>query len=101
MISLTEVYLTLKSLKIDGGASSNDLLIQLQADLSQITCLPSPCLDSTALGALVLAGLATGIFENTDAVSKLSEQSTIFRPLMSAEECNKLKQKWKTVLSKY
>ncbi|MEI6791057.1 MAG: FGGY-family carbohydrate kinase, partial [Myxococcaceae bacterium] len=91
----------LKSLKIDGGASSNDLLIQLQADLSHLTCLRSPCLDSTALGALVLAGLATGIFENTDAVSKLSEQSTLFRPLMSQEESDKLQQKWRIALANY
>lgn len=91
----------LKSLKIDGGASSNDLLIQLQADLSQMTCLRSPCLDSTALGALVLAGMATGIFENTDAVAKLSEQSTLFRPLMSQEERQKLQQKWLKALSIY
>ncbi|MEI6805513.1 MAG: glycerol kinase [Myxococcaceae bacterium] len=89
---------TLKSLKIDGGAASNDLLIQLQADLSQVACLRSPCLDTTALGALVLAGLATGVFKNTDAVTKLSEQSTVFRPLMSQEERDKLQQKWHHVI---
>lgn len=91
----------LKSLRIDGGASSNDLLIQLQADLSHLTCLRSPCLDSTALGALVLAGLATGIFENIDAVSKLSEQSTLFRPVMSQEERDKLQHKWRIALANH
>lgn len=91
----------LKSLKIDGGAASNDLLIQLQADLSQVSCLRSPLLDTTALGALVLAGLATGVFENADAVRKLSEQSMVFRPLMSAEERDKLQQKWRGAIQRF
>ncbi|MES2503911.1 MAG: glycerol kinase [Myxococcota bacterium] len=89
----------LSSLKIDGGAAANDLLVQLQADLSQIPCLRSPCLDTTALGALVLAGLATGIFTDTSAVYKLSEQCTVFRPLMSQEERDKLQQKWQHALN--
>ncbi len=88
----------LKLLKVDGGAASNNLLIQLQADLSQVACLRSPCLDTTALGALVLAGLATGVFTNTNAVNQLSEQSTVFRPLMSEEERDKLQQKWHRVI---
>ena len=91
----------LQSLKIDGGASQDNLLIQLQADLSQITCLRSACLESTALGALVLAGLSTGIFHHTDILSKLLEQATPFRPLMSFEERTKLEQKWRAILSKY
>lgn len=90
----------LKSLKIDGGAASNDLLIQLQADLSQVACLRSPCLDTTAVGALVLAGLATGIFQNTDAITKLSQQSHTFRPLMSEEERERLQKKWRLAIQR-
>lgn len=89
----------LKSIRVDGGAASNDLLIQLQSDLAGIACLRTPFLDTTALGALVLAGLATGIFENTDAISKSLENSTIFRPLMSPEERHKLQSKWNQAIS--
>ncbi len=88
----------LSFLKVDGGASANDLLIQLQADLGAIPCLRSPCLDTTALGALVLAGMATGVFSGPESLERLSAGSTVFKPLMNQENRDKLQKKWHCAL---
>lgn len=98
LISMFENVDNLKSLKIDGGASSNKLLVQLQADISRIKCVRSLFSETTALGSLVLAGLATGIFNDTNIIENLSKSSEIFLPLMSKEERDKIQQKWHNAL---
>ncbi|MBH1988987.1 MAG: glycerol kinase [Myxococcaceae bacterium] len=81
-------------LRVDGGAASNDLLIQMQADLSNLTCLRSSFLDTTALGALLLAGQATGILQDSCFAQKFLENTTSFSPLLSEENRARLARKW-------
>lgn len=98
LVAMKEDAGALSLLKVDGGASANDLLMQLQADLAQLPCLRSACLETTALGALVLAGMAVGVFDSPDFLSKLSEGATVFRPSMLDEERDKLRKKWHDAL---
>ena len=56
----------LAALKVDGGAAANDLLMQFQADVLGVNCVRPEVLETTALGAAALAGLAVGVFKDKD-----------------------------------
>ena len=82
----------IKSLKVDGGASVNDLLMQMQSDLSEVSVLRSTGTEATAAGAAFLAGLAVGFFESRDQLRCLVGTEKAFSPAMTAEErASKLK----------
>lgn len=73
--------LPLKSLKVDGGAANNDLLIKIQANLLGIKCLRPNNAQQTSLGAAYLAALAMGVFDDLKQISKLNDKNiTQFNP---------------------
>jgi len=72
--------LNVSHLKVDGGASSNDLLMQMQSDISGIDVHRSSNTEATAAGAAFLAGLAVGFFKNREEVKKLSAVGQVFTP---------------------
>jgi glycerol kinase len=80
-------------LRIDGGAAKNNLMAQFQADISNINIVRPKNLETTALGAAYLAGLAVG-FWSMGAINKGQEIDQRFRPLMSKEQVGKLKYYW-------
>ena len=67
-------------LKVDGGASQNDLLMQFQADLLGRDVVRPKLVDTTAFGAAFLAGLAAGVWESKDAIRSVWKQGKRFRP---------------------
>jgi len=69
-----------KSLKVDGGASNNDLLMQIQADLINADVIRPKITETTALGAAFLAGLATGFWPSLEALKGLWEEDQCFNP---------------------
>ena len=69
-----------RSLKVDGGASTNNLLMQIQADLLNTQVIRPKTTETTALGAAFLAGLATGFWKNTEELQVLWEKDRIFSP---------------------
>ena len=73
-------------LKVDGGASANDLLMQMQSDLSSITVRSSTNPEATAAGAAFLAGLAVGFFTDRNEIKRLSATHKSFEPCMSEGE---------------
>ena len=73
-------------LKVDGGASANDLLMQMQSDFSAITVKSSSNPEATAAGAAFLAGLAVGFFESRDELRGLLSTRKSFEPSMSEDE---------------
>lgn len=77
---------TISVLKVDGGASENSLLMQMQSDLSEVTvqCPSNP--EATAAGAAFLAGLAVGFFEDRKELKSLVSTKKSFEPSMSASE---------------
>ena len=78
--------ITLSSLKVDGGASANNFLMQSQADMLDKPVNRPSCLESTALGAAYLAGLAVGYWENKEEVLKNWASDRIFMPQIPEEE---------------
>ena len=76
----------LSALKVDGGASANDFLMQVQADIINTSVLRPKCVESTATGAAYLAGLAVGYWENKNEIVKNLEISKTFYPRLSEEE---------------
>ncbi len=81
-----EAGVDMTSLKVDGGASANDLLLEIQADLLGIPIIRPRCIETTALGAANLAGLATGAFSSLDEIAKRWSVDRSFAPAISAEE---------------
>ena len=73
------------TLRVDGGASVNNFLIQTQSDISNTYVIRPACVETTAMGAAYLAGLATG-FWTDEELSHGGEGESIFRPAMSDEE---------------
>lgn len=73
----------LSSLRVDGGASANDFLMQFQADILGGKVIRPQCIETTALGAAYLAGLATGFWENAEEVEKNWKMERTFLPEIS------------------
>lgn len=84
----------LRSLKVDGGASRNNFLMQFQADMLDRPVNRPRCVESTALGACYLAGLAVGFWKNKEEVVKNVQLDRVFIPQMSAEERDKKRKGW-------
>jgi glycerol kinase len=81
-------------LKVDGGASANNLLMQFQADMLGIPCARPHVLETTALGAAALAGLGVGVFSNKEAFRERSKPERVFSPQMADDERAKYLKKW-------
>jgi glycerol kinase len=81
-------------LRVDGGASVNDLLMQFQADLLGIPVVRPAVTETTALGAAYLAGLTTGVYRNTDELSGLWKAERRFEPAMAPEQAKRLMDGW-------
>ena len=75
-----DTHQPLRALRVDGGAAANDTLMQFQADLLQVPVERPAVLESTALGAAYLAGLAVGFWENTDQIAAQRESVRVFTP---------------------
>lgn len=85
----------LKSLKVDGGASANDFLMGFQADILDTEVVRPKCIETTALGAAYLAGLATGYWKNKEEIKENWQRGRSFIPSMEAERRKNLLRGWK------
>ena len=86
-------------LKVDGGAAKNDLLMQFQADILDIDVQRAANLETTALGAAYLAGLAVGFWKDLDELKSMAEEGQMFTPEMPAEERDNLYEGWKQAVA--
>ena len=84
----------LNSLKVDGGASANDFLMQFQADILGTRVLRPACIETTALGAAYLAGLAVGYWENLEDIKENWRLATCFDSAMKEDVRTKLFDGW-------
>lgn len=80
-----DANITLSTLKVDGGACSNDFLMQFQSDMINAPVLRPTCIETTAMGAAYLAGLAVGYWASKEDVVKNWEISKTFEPQMEDE----------------
>ena len=85
---------TISSLRVDGGASANDLLMQMQSDISGIEVIRPTSAEATAAGAAYLAGLATGFYKSRDELKELMSIKNTFIPTITEEERLQSITKW-------
>jgi len=90
----------LKKLKVDGGASQNNLLMQMQADFLNVSCLRPANVEATAFGAAYLAGLGAGIFSDPTALSSAWTAQRVFEPKLESGERDNRIAKWRNAVSK-
>lgn len=89
----------LKALKVDGGASANNLLMQFQSDILDVPVDRPEIIETTALGAAYLAGLATGFWDMADVQNKWKLDES-FAPQMEEKERAKLYHSWKVAVKR-
>ena len=85
----------LSGLKVDGGASANEFLMQFQSDITGESVIRPSCIETTALGAAYLAGLATGYWKDKDEIKKNWRLGAEYDAHMSTDERRKLLKNWK------
>jgi glycerol kinase len=76
----------LSRLRVDGGASQNSMLMQFQSDILQVQIDRPSQIETTALGAAYLAGLATGVFADQAAISRIHTLEKTWAPAMAQDE---------------
>lgn len=84
----------LSTLKVDGGASANNFLMQAQADIIGAPVKRPQCIETTAMGAAYLAGLAVGYWENKEDVIRNWKASRVFEPQIDKQERDKKIKGW-------
>ena len=85
----------LSALKVDGGAAANNYLVQAQSDISGAPVLRPKCVDTTAMGAAYLAGLAVGYWKDTDEIKQNWAIDRSFAPEISEEDRTRRIKGWK------
>ncbi|WOE40992.1 glycerol kinase GlpK [Acinetobacter chinensis] len=96
----SDINQPLKQLRVDGGASQNDMLMQFQADILNVPVLRPELLESTAWGAAAMAGLKMGIFSNLQEISESWQLDRAFEPNMSEDQRQMHLQQWNSALNR-
>jgi glycerol kinase len=87
-------------LRVDGGASKNDFLMQFQADITGVEVVRPKVTETTSLGVAYLAGLGVGIWSNLSELSSMWTSEMTFNPSMSEDERKRLLARWKEALKR-
>jgi glycerol kinase len=86
--------MNIQELRVDGGATANNLLMQFQADILETQVVRPKVTETTALGAAYLAGLATGFWDSVDTIRKQWQEDARFKPAMPDEKRTSLTKNW-------
>ncbi len=84
----------ISGLRVDGGASANNFLMQFQADMLGASVTRPVVMETTALGAAYLSGLASGVWKNTDELQQQWKADQVYEPVMEPSEKEKLLKNW-------
>ena len=95
-----DTNLQIPVLRVDGGGSANNILMQLQADILGIPIQRAQIAETTALGAAYLAGLAAGLWRGTSDIEKHWRSSANYEPLMSNGQREMLYANWKRAVER-
>ena len=87
--------IAIKELRVDGGATANNLLMQFQSDLLNTKVLRPKVTETTALGAAYLAGLAVGYWKSIEDIQEQWQIDNVFTPAMNDEQRDDLSEGWK------
>jgi glycerol kinase len=88
------------SLRVDGGAATNNMLMQFQADMLGVPVVRPRIFETTALGAAFLAGLATGFWKNRDQLASQWQIERTFEPSMPRSKVDQLRAGWMKALER-
>lgn len=91
--------IAIKELRVDGGATANNLLMQFQSDLLHTKVVRPTVVETTALGAAYLAGLAVGYWRSTDEIQEQWQIERVFSPSMPEKERTQLSEGWKRAIN--
>jgi glycerol kinase len=91
--------ISIKELRVDGGATANDLLMQFQSNILDTKVLRPIITETTALGAAYLAGLATGYWDNIETIQQQWQIEKTFEPSMKEEKRNELTKGWEKAVA--
>jgi len=97
---MKDTGIELTTLKVDGGASANNLLLQTQANISNAPVVRPQCVETTAMGAAYLAGLAIGYWTSQEDVIRYSFIDRIFEPLICEYDRAKIRKDWKKAVER-
>lgn len=95
-----DASIPINELRVDGGACTNNMLMQFQADLLQVPVVRPKVIETTALGAAYLAGLAVGFWSGQDDVKKAWQVDQVFEPKFSLDETQHRRSRWKEALDR-
>ena len=87
-------------MSVDGGASKNNFLMQFQSNISNITISKPENIESTALGAAMLAGKKLNIWSSSEKIIRFRRQEYLYKPNLASNERNKLMIGWKKAINK-
>ena len=90
-----ETGLKIPTLRVDGGATANNFLMQFQSDILQTNIDLPACLETTALGAAFLSGLSSGYYKNLDHIKSIHHSQKLFKPIMRVSEVEERYKGWK------
>jgi glycerol kinase len=96
----TDTRTPLRELRVDGGASANDTLMQFQTDILGVPVVRPALTESTALGAALLAGLAAGVWKNVRTIADLPQEYRRFEPRMLRSQAKDLRERWNEAVSR-
>jgi glycerol kinase len=95
-----DAKLKIRSLRVDGGAATNDMLMQFQADILRVPVVRPKSFEATALGAGYLAGLSIGFWKSQKEIQVQWEAERVFEPSMAASEVKRLRSGWQRALQR-
>jgi glycerol kinase len=95
-----DAHIELGTLKVDGGATANNLLMQFQADMLGVPVLRPTVQETTALGAAYLAGLAVGFWKDQNDITTNWALDREFIPADNREECDRLQSRWEQAVQR-
>jgi glycerol kinase len=90
----------IKAIRVDGGATANNFLMQFQADIINTDVVRPKVIESTALGAVYLAGLAVGFYANKEDIVKNVDVDRVFTSTITEERRSKLLAGWKEAVKR-
>jgi len=92
--------ISMRAIKVDGGASRSDILMQFQSDITDSNVIRPESIETTAMGAAYLAGLAVGYWDSLDEIRKIWKEDRVFTTEMSEKNRELLYKGWKDAVSK-
>ncbi len=96
----TDTNTPLKELRVDGGASANDALMQFQADTLGVAVVRPAMTETTALGAAFLAGLGVGFWKNLQTVYEMPREERRFEPRLPRSKVDAMRRCWNEAISR-